>query len=441
MVAKRKVKVMADPSPRRLAAADSRMLALSQRVPDDQFAVYVFGGAPDPDIFTQRLLGAARTVPELSCRIARLPGDLDRPYRLPTPLPGDAVIPVRDVTTWPGVLARLAELPSVDPTVLPWRLWVFTPTVGAPRAATPSAAGGPATVVVLQINHAMADGRLVAELARRLFTAEPGGAPAVAGPAALPSLAALRGVFGLPFRLVSVAALGFRAAVSGAVPTDRSVPATRLNRGPGEYRRLRTLTVDAASLRRYGTGVTVGVLVALAEALPAYLGRPGYSPQIELMVADGEKRRAANHFRNIGVDLRADLTDRSERAAAITAVIAAARAEAATPARRRQDRIDRLVPEPLARLGDAAADLSRTPPRVAGIAVVSSVNRGPADLAPSGLPVRATAGFPALSAAHGLTHGVHGIGETVTISVTAADTAMPDVDRYLRLLAAALDAH
>ena len=49
-----------------------------------------------------------------------------------------------------------------------------------------------------------------------------------------------------------------------------------------------------------------------------------------------------------------------------------------------------------------------------------------------------TAGFPALSPMMGLTHGVHGIGDTIAISVHAAESAVADVDEYLERLAAAL---
>jgi len=38
----------------------------------------------------------------------------------------------------------------------------------------------------------------------------------------------------------------------------------------------------------------------------------------------------------------------------------------------------------------------------------------------------------------GLTHGVHGIGDIVAISVHAAESAVPDIDEYLQLLDAAL---
>ncbi|MFC7755996.1 hypothetical protein [Tsukamurella soli] len=50
-----------------------------------------------------------------------------------------------------------------------------------------------------------------------------------------------------------------------------------------------------------------------------------------------------------------------------------------------------------------------------------------------------TAGFPALSPAMGVTHGIHGIGEVVTLTVTSAPEALPDPDGYAALLAAAVD--
>ena len=49
-----------------------------------------------------------------------------------------------------------------------------------------------------------------------------------------------------------------------------------------------------------------------------------------------------------------------------------------------------------------------------------------------------TAGYPPLSPLMGLTHGVHGIGDTVAISVHAAASAVPDIDDYVQRLEAAL---
>ena len=74
---------------------------------------------------------------------------------------------------------------------------------------------------------------------------------------------------------------------------------------------------------------------------------------------------------------------------------------------------------------------------MSGHTVVSSVTRGPADLAFGGHRVSFTAGYPALSPVMGLTHGVHGIGDTLAISVHADPTAV-EIEDYLDRLRAAL---
>ena len=65
------------------------------------------------------------------------------------------------------------------------------------------------------------------------------------------------------------------------------------------------------------------------------------------------------------------------------------------------------------------------------------MNRGPADLRFGAAPVLLTAGYPALSPMMGLTHGVHGIGDTVAVSVHAAESAVA-IDDYIARLDAAL---
>ncbi|HET7665513.1 MAG TPA: WS/DGAT domain-containing protein, partial [Mycobacterium sp.] len=66
------------------------------------------------------------------------------------------------------------------------------------------------------------------------------------------------------------------------------------------------------------------------------------------------------------------------------------------------------------------------------------VHRGAADLSFGGAPVVLTAGYPALSPMMGLTHGVHGIGDTIAVSVHAAESAVGDVDAYVERLESAL---
>ena len=102
------------------------------------------------------------------------------------------------------------------------------------------------------------------------------------------------------------------------------------------------------------------------------------------------------------------------------------------------DRSLAAVPALLLRWGIKQFDADTRSPVVIGNTVVSSVNRGPADLTFSGRPVVLTAGYPALSPMMGLTHGVHGIGDTIAISVHAAESAVDNVDEYVDRLHAAL---
>jgi hypothetical protein len=95
------------------------------------------------------------------------------------------------------------------------------------------------------------------------------------------------------------------------------------------------------------------------------------------------------------------------------------------------------VPAWLLRWGMGKFDPSVRSVTVTGHTVVSSINRGPADLAFGGHPVVLTAGYPALSPMMSLTHGVHGIGGRVAISIHA-DPDVVDLDDYTQRLSDAL---
>ncbi|HEY9304299.1 MAG TPA: WS/DGAT domain-containing protein, partial [Mycobacterium sp.] len=147
--------------------------------------------------------------------------------------------------------------------------------------------------------------------------------------------------------------------------------------------------------------------------------------------------QAHNHFANVTVGLYPSLS-RQARVERIVADLANARRRFQHPATHASERAFATVPAPLLRWGVSRFDADARPSQVSGNTVVSSVFRGTADLRFGAAPVLLTAGYPALSPAMGLVHGVHGIGDTVAISVHAAESAVGDIDEYLARLDAEL---
>lgn len=148
------------------------------------------------------------------------------------------------------------------------------------------------------------------------------------------------------------------------------------------------------------------------------------------------ERQAHNNFRNIGVDLHPEL-GRAERADRIAGQLDAHRRRGEHPATVTSTAAFAAVPAWLLRWGMGRFDPTVRSATVTGHTVVSSVNRGPADLSLGSHPVVLTAGYPALSPMMGLTHGVHGIGGRVALSVHA-DANVVDIDDYTDRLSDAL---
>lgn len=196
-----------------------------------------------------------------------------------------------------------------------------------------------------------------------------------------------------------------------------------------------------SALQFADTSITVTALTAISVALQHFLENPA-DLAAEVTVARSAAVGARNNFGNVGVGLFPAEPDLRTRSRLVAADLTERRVRADHPmslaARASQDRTEHHVPAFLAAWGVAQFDPTAVPPTVTGNTVVSSVSRGTADLTLGGGPVRFTAGFPALSPAMSLTHGVHGIGDTVTISVTSNRAAVPDPDRYERLLRDAL---
>jgi hypothetical protein len=331
--------------------------------------------------------------------------------------------------TWTGclsVVARLGE-DQVDAQAMTWRLHVFAPIEGLPGA-------GMGTVAVLQASHALGDGTRSSALAALLF-----GRAGVVPPVNAPPL--VRGA-ALPWRSFRAARTHrqlVRDTEAGLVSAQAdSRPALHTNARPSGERSIRTVIRHRAQLP--GPTVTIGVLAAVSTALAEHLRELGDDASTlgaEMPMAKAVERQAHNHFGNVGIGLYPELAF-GERVNRIAEDLADRRRRAAHPAMLAASRAFAAVPAPLLRWGVAQFNPDARSPIVTGNTVVSSVNRGPADLSLGDAPVVLTAGYPGLSPMMGLTHGVHGIGDTIAISVHAAESAIGDIDAYVDRLEAAL---
>jgi hypothetical protein len=408
-----------------MAAVDAQFYWMSAKVPNDDFLLYAFGGEPaDLARAVEQVCRRARACPDLGMRV-----DDRSAFTYPRWVPstvglGQVVCHELADSTWDGCLAAVVGLAArqLDIRQMPWQLHVFTPVLGIPGVT------GPGAVAVMQVPHALADGiRGSAMAAWLLGRAAP--VPEVARPPA--------GFF--PWRAVDAARTHrrlVRDTRAGLLePGLGSRPPQATNARPGGARSVRTLLRRRAQLR--GPTVTVGVLAAVSTALSGLLGGSVDSLGAEVPMAKPGMPQAHNHFGNIVVGLYPEL-DLDARAERIATDLANGRRRFEHPATRSADRAFAAVPAALLRWGVLQFDLDLRPAQVLGNTVVSSVNRGAADLSFGDAPVVLTAGYPALSPSMGLTHGVHGIGETVAISVHAAESAVPDIDVYVQLLDAAL---
>ncbi len=534
------------------------MYWLAGRTRNDLFLLYCFDDAGHSfERLRADVADRVATIDALRVRARDVPRDLDYPYWEPAEFDAEQVIEHQLAQPDRRHLeAALGELVGsvLDAGVHPWRLHIFRGIVGSgdrERAAdfggAPPVAHGPALVVVLQMSHALADGRRAAEIARELFAAaeaasglpvirETSGAlgavrsgvstasrdnlvtmaqvslrktrGAAAAVLRLPVHLAENGIRGyqsfrpqrtsagcgvadrlreavcsgaaarsvltswvsarwvdaaiavpwLPIRMVRTAYRGYGAfqaqrelanlTAAGELPEpgEGFVP-SRVNRivASGDaVHGVRMLVCAASALRVPGQTVTVVVLTAVSLALARYLESHGeqvdrLGAQVPMALPDNAEAQAHNNYRSLSVDLRADVADLRERAAKIAATLRDRRVRAQHPLLTAQDRVTEVVPAPLLRRDIARYPLDVVPESLAGHTVVSSVHRGPADLVFGGGRVRWTAGFPAIGSVMHLTHGVHGLGDTITISVHADQATIPDLDAYTELLRIALD--
>jgi hypothetical protein len=409
----------------RMAAVDAQFYWMSAKIPSDQFLLYAFAGEP---------ANFERAVDEIRCRAQACPdltmrvddgSALTYPNWVPAAVePAQVLRHQLDEDSWHSCLDAVVQLADdqLDVCRTPWRLHLFVPVHGIPGST------GPGTVAVMQVAHALADGARASALAAWLFGRT----------TPVPDVTTMSPGF-LPWRAVNAARTHRKLERDTRAGLLRSPAGSRpplsTNARPTGARTVRTLVRHRSQLR--GPTVTVAALAAVSGALFAHLGDAAVSLGAEVPMAKPGVRQAYNHFRNVTIGLYPDLS-REARIERIVADLDTARRRAEHPAARAADRAFAAVPAPLLCWGVSQFDPNVRPTQVSGNTVVSSVYRGPGDLHLGGAPVLLTAGYPALSPAMGLTHGVHGIGDTIAISVHAAESAVGDIDDYLQRLDAEL---
>ncbi|OBF30121.1 DUF1298 domain-containing protein [Mycobacterium sp. ACS4331] len=413
----------------RLEPVDAQTYWLAAKLPSDQFPLYAFAGAVD--IGEELLDGLARRAaacPDLGVRIED-DCALRYPRWVPAPPTRTQFVVHDGVRDWAGCLDAVGALADrqLDPRRSAWRLHLFT--AGAPTG------DGVVTVAVLQIAHALADGTRAGQLAGWLFGRD---APVPVLPQRRRGGLVRHGVAAARTHRALVADI--EAGRIPAPPPPR--PALLTNAAPAGPRRIRTVVTDRGTVAHRGGTVTIGALVAIGAALDAHLRARGEDTSTlcaEVPMAKPGIRYSRNHFRNVGVGLYPDLPA-ERRAEAIAADLRAAHLRAEHPATVASGESFAATPAVLLRWGVAQFDAGVRSPVVTGNTVVSSVNRGSADLRLDGAPVVLTAGYPALSPMMGVTHGVHGIGDTIAVSVHAADSVMTQaqLDDYVGILQRAL---
>ncbi|GAB3211174.1 wax ester/triacylglycerol synthase domain-containing protein [Nocardia tengchongensis] len=453
-----------------LAARDATMYWLSARTRNDLFLLYCFADT-GRDAEQLRAAVAKRVIhiPDLLIRVLDAPANIAYPIWVTCEFTNDQFVDhASSDATWLQVTDELGDLlgTGLNANDHPWRLHVFRNVRGVPGFAT----GEPALIAVLQLSHALADGRRAAAIARALFgTSELPAAPTPTPSAPFPvrflparlraaatgALAATRALPGIPIGMAHTVVRGLSAAkaqrrlaeltAAGELPPpapDTDPILLNGTGGPPVAHAVRMLVCDKNRLHAPGHSVTVVALTALSLALERYLRDRGAAitdlrAQVPMAVALTGAGR--NGYRDLSVDLAVSAPAPRTRADRIAAELTARRTRAAHPLQQARDDVTAVLPAPILHRDVTHAQIDVLPERVSGHTVLSSVDRGPADLEFGGGAVRFTAGFPALGAVMHLTHGLHGLGDTVTLSVHADPAVIPDPDHYLELLESALD--
>jgi WS/DGAT/MGAT family acyltransferase len=430
-------------------------------------AMYVFDTSTDPrGAMTSAEVRAfvaerVQAVDVFTRRLQRVPLDLDHPSWVPDhDFDIDNHLEVLDARGggW-GEFRRIASEfvgSGLDLQRPPWQMRVVTGLTDIDRAVEVSA-------VLLKFHHSVGDGAVTLDLTRRLFSArverQPGTGPQKpVGPRsvmqALPTLSRQLRTFVRGIRHVSTAGKEVKAAVdSGAVRVPpRTRPATRFNASVSPERTFDAasfLLDDARAIRAAVGDVTVNdlALTLVAGALRDYLQEIGEEPEqslgakVPMSIRSLGHLESANQLTVLQVDLHTDIADPVERLRAIHASAAAERDRKQRAEVLRAESLVDVTPGFVVRpISWIASRLPSSSSSVPYFNVgTTNVARGGEDLWLRDAQAVSTYGAAALSERQGLTHAVHSLGNSLTISVLADPNMMDDPEHYVALIRAQFD--
>ncbi|WP_151531985.1 hypothetical protein [Rhodococcus erythropolis] len=424
----------------RLSAADAFLL---DNACPDIVSVLVFdidGESPSFDTIRDQIRRNIERMDALPVRLAHDRLKAGFPYRVRSHRRSDsAIVELRSSTTWEEALTELSDLAGckVDPFTQCVKVHVFRNVESSPTVS------GTATLVALQVNHAIVDGRGAARILQELL--DGGGSSSVRArpldrdPSWMHTAMA---VVGVPGRLARTYWRLFRLPREAAHDSRDNRPEqsshSRTGDGPSG---IDTVMFDRQDLTPLEMTVTETALTAVAFALPLIEGR-SYRGEVPIAAPPGLNPRTVNNLVNVVVELP-DSTGTPSAAAfrireLLTAEIETARNIAA---RARLSVIDGAPAFVVRAIAKNAASEHNTSSRDAVDRFKLTSYQAPVSGAHvGGTPPSFAMSIPTLGPSEALTVTFVGFGDVVTTTIAARPGPIDDLPAFLdRLVAAVAD--
>jgi diacylglycerol O-acyltransferase len=345
----------------------------------------------------------------------------------------------------------------------PWHVHVIRGVTDVPMVR------GSATVVVLQVSHALTDGLGLSRISAALFAPASASADTVGGrlpghrassPNTSSVAAALSRTFGaiaavlsIPFALARYRHAHVRArrrylARRGAVATTKKPGiATRFTAAPTDRRSVLITPLPASLLRALDVSVTAAALSSVASAMTKYMEGHGDPPPqalgatVPVAIGPDVEWPSANRVVTGIVDLHADERDPRVRARAIAVSLREERTRLASPELLAFVRAEEHLPAVVLSISRWIQNRrsSTLPAERYSHTSLVSVDRGPATLELCGGSVAFTAGASMLPDDRSVVHGFFGMGDVIALVLHTCPDTMPDRDYYATLLIESLE--